>query len=178
LVLAEPADDRVRTLPGMNNNADFPFKMFSGYLPVLGTTKSLHYLYLESQQDPIRDPVLVWFNGGPGCSSMLGFMQEHGPYVIENGETTFHWNDYSWNRETNMLYIEAPAAVGYSYCLDKTECTHFNDSNSARDNLASLLYFFDQKFPERKSNELYLSGESYAGIYVPFLAFELDKYIT
>ena len=83
--LAEPVEDRVYGLPEMNNNQHFPFKMFSGYLPIIGSTKNLHYLYMESQSDPIRDPVLVWFNGGPGCSSMLGFMQEHGPYVMENG---------------------------------------------------------------------------------------------
>lgn len=77
-----------------------------------------------------------------------------------------------------MLYIEAPAGVGYSFCLDKYECTNFNDDNSAYDNLLALLYFFEEKFPERKHNPLYLSGESYAGIYVPYLAYELDKYIT
>ena len=64
----------------------------------------------------------MWFNGGPGCSSMLGFSQEHGPYVMEDGGTTFHYNEYSWNKEVNMLYIESPAGVGFSYCLDKKEC--------------------------------------------------------
>lgn len=176
--LAEPVEDRVRVLPMMNANEEFPFKMFSGYLPVLGTTKNLHYMYVESQRDPISDPIIVWYNGGPGCSSLLGFLQEHGPYVVESGEYDFHPNEYSWNREANMLYIEAPANVGYSYCLNVEDCLHFNDTNSAVDNLVALLYFFEEKFPERKSNPLYLSGESYAGIYVPYLAYEIDNYIT
>lgn len=47
---------------------------------------------------------------------MLGFLQEHGPYVMEDETTTFHKNDYSWNREANMLYIESPAGVGFSFC--------------------------------------------------------------
>lgn len=47
---------------------------------------------------------------------MLGFMQEHGPYVIDNGKTTFRKNEFSWNKEANILYIEQPAGVGYSYC--------------------------------------------------------------
>lgn len=45
---------------------------YSGYLPV-STTKALHYIFVESQNDPTTDPVVIWFNGGPGCSSLLGF---------------------------------------------------------------------------------------------------------
>ena len=58
---------------------------------------------------------MVWFNGGPGCSSLLGWIQENGPYVVEDGERTFHENAFSWNKEANVLYIESPVAVGYSY---------------------------------------------------------------
>jgi len=54
--------------------------MYSGYVPIANTTKTIHYLFLESQGDPTSDPLVVWFNGGPGCSSMLGFAQENGPW--------------------------------------------------------------------------------------------------
>jgi carboxypeptidase C (cathepsin A) len=47
---------------------------------------------------------------------MLGFLQEHGPYKMEDEDTKFQKNDWSWNKEANMLYIESPAGVGYSYC--------------------------------------------------------------
>jgi carboxypeptidase C (cathepsin A) len=59
---------------------------------------------------------------------------------MENGETTFHYNDYSWNLEASMLYIESPGGVGYSTCNGK-ECA-FDDNTSAADNLAAILYFF------------------------------------
>ena len=98
---------------------------------------------------------------------MLGFLTEHGPFVNDDLEPDFHRNEYSWNREANMLYIESPAGVGYSYCDDKHLC-NFTDYNSATDNLKALLSFFD-KFPEYLPNDLYISGESYAGIYVPYL---------
>lgn len=86
---------------------------YSGYLDVTDT-KSLHYVYIESQGDPTTDPVLIWFNGGPGCSSLLGFFQEHGPFVIDDFQTEIKENPYPWNIRANVLYIESPAGVGFS----------------------------------------------------------------
>jgi len=75
-----------------------------------------------------------------------------------------------------MLYIEQPAGVGFSYCKGVKDCA-FNDHTSAEDNLASVLAWY-QKFPEFQANELYISGESYAGIYVPYLAYYIDQHNT
>ena len=172
LVYGAPTDDLVSELPGMDQ---FTFNAYSGYLNVGSTTKSLHYMFVESQNDPTTDPVLIWFNGGPGCSSMLGWIQEHGPYVMESGTDYFHKNEYSWNNFANVLYIESPGGVGYSTCSGK-ECI-FDDNNSAQDNLDAILYFYNEKFPEFKSHDLYISGESYAGIYVPYVVNAMDEYI-
>lgn len=87
---------------------------------------------------------------------------------MESGTDYFHYNEYSWNTFANVLYIESPGGVGYSTCQG-TEC-NFNDDNSAEDNLQAILYWFENKFPEFKPNDLYISGESYAGIYVPYVA--------
>ena len=75
-----------------------------------------------------------------------------------------------------MFYIESPADVGFSLCPDKTECK-WDDENTADDNLIAILNIL-QKFPEIMNNDLYISGESYAGIYVPKVMMRLDKYIT
>jgi len=150
------------------------FKLYSGYLSVRGTGKLLHYMLAESQSNPSKDPLVVWFNGGPGCSSMLGFLEEHGPYVMEEETDFFVKNEYSWNKEVNMLYIESPAGVGFSYCDDMKLCK-FDDESSSLDNLDALISFF-QKFPEYRSHDLYISGESYAGVYVPYLAWRIDTY--
>jgi len=88
--------------------------------------------------------------------------------VMNSGTDYWVENQYSWNREANMLYIESPAGVGFSYCEGVKECNHWDDDIVAADNLAAVLAFFD-KFPEFKANELYISGESYAGMYVPYL---------
>lgn len=77
-----------------------------------------------------------------------------------------------------MLYVEQPAGVGYSYCDTDhmADCT-FTDHTAGQDNLDVILGFFE-KFEEFKGNDLYLSGESYGGIYVPYMAYYIDKYNT
>jgi carboxypeptidase C (cathepsin A) len=130
-----PEEDRVNELW---QQPDLSFGFYSGYLPIAGTQKELHYVAALSRNDPMNDPVIIWFNGGPGCSSMLGWAQEHGPYSLADGATNFTFNDWSWNNNANMIYIEAPAGVGYSICGDPNECK-FDDANSADDNLVAVL---------------------------------------
>jgi len=96
---------------------------------------------------------------------------------MENGETTFHYNEYSWNLENHVLYIESPAGVGFSYCnntMNDKDCA-FDDDTSAKDNLDAIVFFFEKEFPEFIKNPLYISGESYAGIYVPYVAHLIDQ---
>lgn len=166
-------EDLVPFLPDMANFTDF--RLYSGYLSIRGTGKTLHYMFAESERDPVNDPLLIWLNGGPGCSSMLGFLQEHGPYVMEDGDDKWTKNEYSWNKEANIVYIESPAGVGFSFCDDMRMCQDFNDENSSWDHLDALFSFFE-KFPEYRKNDLYITGESYAGIYVPYLAYRIHNY--
>lgn len=107
---------------------------------------------------------------------MLGWLQEHGPYQMPSGsdDMTFYENKYSWNLEANVLYLEQPAGVGYSYCEGLADCS-FDDVIAGEDNLAAILGFFE-KYPEYQSNELYISGESYGGIYVPYMAWNVVKH--
>lgn len=96
----------------------FPYPAYSGYLNI-NDKKALHYVLVSSQSNPETDPVLLWFNGGPGCSSLEGFIMEHGPYVFDDGETEIKKNPYPWNLRANVAYIESPAGVGFSYAADK-----------------------------------------------------------
>lgn len=169
---AKPDADRVLGVPMMANFSDF--EVYSGYLDIPEKQRKLHYVFVESQNDPATDPVLIWFNGGPGCSSMLGFAQEHGPFVMPDGEEKFNENPNSWNLEANVLYIESPAGVGYSYYWGRDRDS-FNDTSSSEDNYAALVAFYE-KFPEYKEHDLFISGESYAGIYVPYLAWQIIEH--
>jgi cathepsin A (carboxypeptidase C) len=163
-VMAAPEDERVKGLPDVS---DFESPSYSGYLTV-SDSKSLHYMFTESLDDPANDPLVIWFNGGPGCSSMLGFMQENGPYIIDDGESVIKKNPEPWNKRANVMWLESPAGVGFSIGNDTTDL-HQNDITSSKDALIALREWY-KKFPEFSENNLFISGESYAGIYVPYLA--------
>ena len=79
---AYKSSDLVWSLPDVGSlSTDW----FSGYLDI-NQNKSLHYVLVTSLSDPDNDPLVIWFNGGPGCSSLLALFQEHGPYIIDDGE--------------------------------------------------------------------------------------------
>ena len=132
-VMAGPEEEKFTTLPG---GATFTTDSYSGYLPVT-ETKSLHYVYVESQSAPADDPVLIWFNGGPGCSSLLGFLQEHGPWIIDDFETQIKQNPFPWNKRANVLYIESPAGVGYSIGSGEGDLVQ-NDMTQSEDAFIAL----------------------------------------
>lgn len=70
-------DDQVHLpIPGYNEH-----KWFSGYLSF--DMGKFHYIFFESQKDPDNDPLLLWLNGGPGCSSLIGMVYENGPFVFK-----------------------------------------------------------------------------------------------
>ncbi|XP_078105659.1 lysosomal protective protein isoform X1 [Sander vitreus] len=163
-VAASPSADEVTYLPGLQKQPSF--RHYSGYLNV-ADGKHLHYWFVESQQRPASDPVVLWLNGGPGCSSLDGLLTEHGPFLIQDDGSSLQYNPYSWNKIANVLYLESPAGVGFSYSDDKNYTT--NDTEVSMNNYLALKEFF-RLFPEFSENQLFLTGESYAGIYIPTLA--------
>mmetsp|Transcript_22848 Transcript_22848/g.22689 ORF Transcript_22848/g.22689 Transcript_22848/m.22689 type:complete len:458 (-) Transcript_22848:2-1375(-) len=166
---AREADLMAGPLPGCSNDN---FNQYSGYLDVT-SSKKFHYVFVESQNDPANDPLLFWFNGGPGCSSMIGFISENGPCVfLDDADHTPQDNPHSWNKFANIVYLESPASVGFNHF---TGIPTYNDEKVSHENLKAVQEWF-QAFPEYKEHELYLSGESYAGIYVPYLALRIDEY--
>lgn len=70
-------------------------------------------------------------------------------------------------QEANVLFLEAPAGVGFSYALNKKYDT--DDDTVSYDNYVALQHFFE-KFPQFKKNDFYITGESYGGIYIPTLS--------
>nr|CAH8865604.1 unnamed protein product [Trichobilharzia regenti] len=166
-------DDRIVDLPGV----DTPpiFKQYSGYLSGADDNIQLHYWLVESSFDPEAAPLLLWLNGGPGCSSLEGLVSENGPYKLVKGPKLVE-NQFSWNKFANVLYLEAPAGVGFSYSINGS--LHTDDDITSENNFYALLNFL-KKFPEYEKRDFYIAGESYAGVYVPTLALRVinsDKF--
>nr|CAB3486679.1 unnamed protein product [Digitaria exilis] len=135
---AAPEEHLVTGLPGFHG-ASFPSKHYAGYVTVDETSeRSLFYYLALSERDPATDPVVLWLNGGPGCSSFDGFVYENGPFIFEPGSSPggslprLHLNPYSWSKWFEL-------------------------------------------YPEFQSNPFYISGESYAGIYIPTITDEVVK---
>ena len=174
--IGSAGDDKVTSLP---NAPPLPSNHYSGYLAA-SSSKNIHYYLVESENDPANDPLLIWMNGGPGCSSLDGFLYEHGPYRVNvrsvvdaNGdsieEAYLKYFEQSWSKLANTLYIEAPVGVGFSYSTAGKADYNCTDDTTADDNLAALHSFYE-KFPQFVENDLFITGESYAGVYVPTLA--------
>ncbi|CAL8404442.1 unnamed protein product [Boreogadus saida] len=162
--LAQYPPDEVKALPGMAFKPNY--RQWSGYLMASPGT-FLHYWFVTSQRDPINDPLVLWLNGGPGCSSLDGFLSENGPFHVQDNGNSLYVNEFSWNKIANLLYLESPAGVGFSY--SDTENYNTSDDEVADNNYLALQSFFG-KFPNFTKNDFFIFGESYGGIYAPTLS--------
>lgn len=164
------ASDEITSLPLWRGA--LPSKQYSGFIEVDSANhRNLHYWFVESESDPQNDPVVLWLNGGPGCSSLDGYWYENGPLHLtlnSSNDVEIVRNEYTWAKKANMLYLEAPAGVGFSYSQNPGDY-YTNDTKTADDNWKALVGFF-QGFPEFANLDFYIAGESYAGVYIPTLA--------
>ena len=175
VALAAPAADLVTQVPGFNATS---FKVYSGYLSVPGPFQktdshdalSIHYQLHMSQNDPSKDPLVTWHQGGPGGSSInVGLYTEMGYFQLSDQGS--YVNENAWNAVANMLYLESPAgsgsSSGFSTCLKRGKVVDCEwDDVSQAEAYAHTLAAFQKAFPELASNDLYLTGESYFGQYV------------
>ncbi|GMM33525.1 hypothetical protein DASC09_008500 [Saccharomycopsis crataegensis] len=140
---------------------------YSGYIDVEDEDKHFFYWFFESRNDPANDPVILWLNGGPGCSSFLGLFFELGPSLITiNGSLEF--NPLSWNSNASVIFLDQPVNVGFSYSSNDVS----NSWAAGKDVFAFLDLFFLQ-FPEYSHLDFHIAGESYAGVYIPVIANEI-----
>ncbi|KAH8602420.1 Alpha/Beta hydrolase protein [Bisporella sp. PMI_857] len=142
-------------------------KQYSGYLDDDANDKHLFYWFFESRNDPKNDPVVLWLNGGPGCSSLTGLFLELGPASIDKNLKIVH-NPYSWNANASVIFLDQPVNVGYSYSGSSVS----NTVAAGKDVYALLTLFFKQ-FPEYATQDFHIAGESYAGHYIPVFTSEI-----
>jgi vitellogenic carboxypeptidase-like protein len=154
----------------------------SGYLPVNPSSDStIFYLFYEAQK-PIstlsKTPILIWLQGGPGCSSMIGNFYELGPWRVNFNKKpdeplALEPNPGSWNRKFGLIFIDNPIGTGFSVASKPEEIPR-NQTRVAEHLFAALKAFIksDSSF---KSRPIYITGESYAGKYVPAIGYYILK---
>ncbi|KAA8550327.1 hypothetical protein F0562_002011 [Nyssa sinensis] len=126
----------------------------------------LFYLFFESRNSK-SDPVVIWLTGGPGCSSELAVFYENGPFHITNN-LSLAWNDFGWDKVSNLIYVDQPTGTGFSFTSDEDDIRHNEDGVS--NDLYDFLQEFFKAHPQYAKNDFYITGESYAGHYIPAFA--------
>ena len=118
-----------------------------------------------------KDGLVVWLNGGPGCSSMVGMMWENGPFTIAEGkERKFSLvrNVFAWNEAAHVLFVEQPLRTGFSPAAEGSRKVK-SEATVAAD-FYRFLQSFLRVFPNLVGAPLFITGESYAGTYIPWIA--------
>ncbi|KAL9597240.1 MAG: hypothetical protein Q9219_005283 [cf. Caloplaca sp. 3 TL-2023] len=158
---------RSRKVDPSSLGVDPGVKQWSGYLDDEANDKHLFYWFFESRNDPQNDPVVLWINGGPGCSSLTGLFLELGPSSIDQEDQVVP-NPYSWNSNASVIFLDQPVNVGFSYSGSSVS----NTVAAGKDVYALLTLFFKQ-FPEYAHQDFHIAGESYAGHYIPVFASQI-----
>ncbi|KAL2507495.1 Serine carboxypeptidase-like 48 [Forsythia ovata] len=132
----------------------------------------MFYFFFESRNSRSTDPVVVWLTGGPGCSGSLALFYENGPFHITNN-LSLVWNDFGWDKVSNLIYVDQPTGTGFSYTSDSDDI-RANSQGAAVDFYDFLQAFF-QAHPQYAKNDFYITGESYAGHYIPAFAARIQQ---
>ncbi|THV05581.1 alpha/beta-hydrolase [Dendrothele bispora CBS 962.96] len=158
------------TLP----NVTFPLtRSFAGNIPVGRSghpNDTLFFWAFEKQNGTLTsnqstEPWGIWLNGGPGSSSMAGLLFENGPIRIgpDYGASA---NKFSWNTVADFFWIDQPVGVGFSTADSEG---YVADEEQIGKDFMGFLANLVKVFPSLTNRPLYLSGESYAGTYIPYI---------
>ncbi|KAJ7186601.1 alpha/beta-hydrolase [Mycena filopes] len=111
------------------------------------------------------DPWIIWLNGGPGSSSMIGLMTENGPLQV-TGTYSIVPNNFSWNNLADTIWVDQPVGTGYSTSDAKG---YVPDEDQMGRDFVEFLSNIVKIFPSLAKRPLHLTGESYAGTYIPYI---------
>ncbi|KAJ3526965.1 hypothetical protein NMY22_g9960 [Coprinellus aureogranulatus] len=146
-------------------------KQHSGYFDV-AEDKHLFFWFFESRTAPEDAPLILWLNGGPGCSSSTGLLFELGPCSIQQDGKNVTHNPYSWNTHANIIFLDQPVNVGFSYADGSTSV---NSSPVAGKDVYAFLQLFFERYPKYAKAPFHIAAESYGGTYAPNFASVIHK---
>ncbi|KAH7836997.1 hypothetical protein Vadar_008321 [Vaccinium darrowii] len=159
---------RLNVLGDPGNNSIQDLGHHAGYYRLPDTVDArMFYFLFESRNNKSEDPVVIWLTGGPGCGSELALFYENGPFHIANNLSLL-WNDFGWDQASNLIYVDQPTGTGFSYSSSANDTRH--DEIGISNDLYNFLQGFFKLHPEYVNNDFYITGESYAGHYIPAFA--------
>ncbi|KAL0082287.1 serine carboxypeptidase-domain-containing protein [Phycomyces blakesleeanus] len=166
-LMAQKAEDyRITHLPGIDVNT-LPSTQYAGHVEISPETNGhLFFWMIEQAQTTSPDKLIIWLNGGPGCSSMDGLFLENGPFRV-NKDMSLSVSPGGWQDYATTVFLDQPVGTGFSFA--ETISYTKNLTQIAKDFTVFLDEFFEI-FPDLKSKDMYIAGESYAGTYIPYIA--------
>ncbi|KAJ7519140.1 hypothetical protein O6H91_20G024700 [Diphasiastrum complanatum] len=124
----------------------------------------MFYFFFESRGNKTDDPLVLWLSGGPGCGSEVALFYENGPFHITD-DLSLVWNDYGWDKVSNIIFLDQPVGTGFSYSTDFRDIRH--EEGGVSEDVYDFLEAFFKAHPQYLKNAFFVTGESYAGHYVP-----------
>ncbi|KAG5921771.1 hypothetical protein E4U42_005714 [Claviceps africana] len=142
---------------------------YAGSLPISDKKDEKNNLFFwffpsDDEEHRKKKEITIWMNGGPGCSSFLGFLQENGPFVWRPGTKEPVANPWSWHHLTNIVWIEQPVGVGFS-----TGTPSIHNEDELAEQFAGFWKNFIETF-SMQGYKIYVVGESYGGYYAPYIS--------
>ena len=130
----------------------------------------MFFWFFPAQNANASAPVLLWLQGGPGATSLFALFAENGPIQVNN-DGSLSERQISWNSQYSLLYIDNPVGTGFSF-TDSDQGYTRTETDVANDLYSALTQFF-QIYTDYAKSPFYVTGESYAGKYVPSIGYKI-----
>ncbi|KAJ5051546.1 uncharacterized protein L3040_001322 [Drepanopeziza brunnea f. sp. 'multigermtubi'] len=161
------ADYYVHSLPG----APEPLlKMHAGHIEITPEHNGNLFFWLyQNRHIANKQRLVIWLNGGPGCSSEDGGLMEIGPYRVKDGKNgpKLEYNAGSWDEFANVLFVDNPVGTGFSF-VDTDSYVH--ELPEMANQFIQFLEKWFALFPQFENDDIYIAGESYAGQHIPYIS--------
>ncbi|KAI9271802.1 serine carboxypeptidase-domain-containing protein [Phascolomyces articulosus] len=165
-ITAQTAEDyKIDALPGLDPKEAEGLTQYAGHIEITPEMNSnIFFWMIEQVHETNPQKLIIWLNGGPGCSSMDGLFLENGPYRV-NPDMTVNISTGGWQDHATIVYVDQPVGTGFSF----TDMSGYSKNmGEIVDGFMLFLEKFFVIFPQLKEQDMYLAGESFAGTYIPY----------
>ncbi|KAG1173433.1 hypothetical protein G6F71_005666 [Rhizopus microsporus] len=166
-VFCQKADEyKIQSLPGIDITT-LKFSQYAGHIELSKKSNSnIFFWMVEQEEKTAPQKLIIWLNGGPGCSSMDGLFLENGPFRVKK-DLSLSINKGGWQKYATNVYVDQPVGTGYSFAdLD----SYMHNMTQITEEFVQFMDKLYDIFPKLRQQDLYIAGESFAGSYIPYFA--------